>query len=73
MIVIVFGVFLTAVIGMPELAGEGGWMMGSDDFTKELKLFSLPLQCGVSDYAHNQTHSYGRQFSHEHGKVCHYN
>lgn len=68
MVAIVFGAFLPAVIGTLELAGEGGWMMGSDDFTKELKLSSPPLQCGVPGY---QTHSHGRQSSPERGKMCH--
>lgn len=54
-----------------DAGAGGGAVMGSDDFTKELKLSSPPLQCGAPDYAHNQTHSHGRQFSPERGKVCH--
>ena len=52
-ITILLEVFLPTMTGILELAGVGRRMMGSDSITKELKIFPSPLQCNISDYAHN--------------------
>ena len=52
-VTIFLGVFLPTMIGILELAGIGGRMMGGDNFTKGLRIFPSPPQCNISDYAHN--------------------